>query len=54
MSMMDWIVIVGGVASIAWIDWYFFPSPRRAAGAVNGEGRRKEARPSKPKTGLRL
>lgn len=24
MSTIDWIVVLGGVAAIAWVNWYFF------------------------------
>ncbi len=24
MSMMEWMVIIGGIAAIIWINWYFF------------------------------
>lgn len=24
MSTVDWIVVLGGVAAIAWVNWYFF------------------------------
>ncbi|HEX5581722.1 MAG TPA: hypothetical protein VFX39_09110 [Gemmatimonadaceae bacterium] len=41
---MDWMVIVAGLAAIAWVNWYFFvaagtPSASRDAGA--GGGRRE-------------
>ena len=24
MSMMEWIIIIGGIAAVIWINWYFF------------------------------
>jgi plastocyanin domain-containing protein len=30
MSTVDWIVVLGGVAAIAWVNWYFFFSERSA------------------------
>lgn len=24
MNAMDWIVILAGIAAIAWVNWYFF------------------------------
>jgi hypothetical protein len=24
MSMMEWTVVIGGLAAIAWVNWYFF------------------------------
>jgi hypothetical protein len=33
MTMTDWLVIAGGIAAIAWVNWYFFlagASPRAA------------------------
>jgi plastocyanin domain-containing protein len=34
MSATDWMVIVAGLAAIAWVNWYFFVAPRRAAPAL--------------------
>lgn len=31
MSAIDWGVIVAGLASIVWINWYFLATPRRLA-----------------------
>ena len=28
MSGIDWLVIVAGVAAIAWVNWYFFVAGR--------------------------
>lgn len=30
MSPVDWIVVLGGVAAIAWVNWYFFFAERSA------------------------
>jgi hypothetical protein len=32
--MSDWLVVLSGVAAIAWVNWYFFVAGR------SGEGRR--------------
>jgi len=32
MSAADVIVIVGGTAAIAWVNWYFFLAGRRGPG----------------------
>lgn len=29
MSLDKWIVLLGGIGSIAWVNWYFFVAPRR-------------------------
>jgi plastocyanin domain-containing protein len=31
MSATDWAAIAGGLASIAWVNWYFFATARHAA-----------------------
>jgi plastocyanin domain-containing protein len=38
MTTMDWLVIAGGLASIAWINWYFFIAGRSAAAATAASG----------------
>jgi plastocyanin domain-containing protein len=38
MSAMDWLVIAAGLAVIAWVNWYFFVAPRRAAPALASTG----------------
>ena len=39
MSMMEWIVIIGGISSIAWINWYFFLARQPVSNAgIDGEG----------------
>jgi hypothetical protein len=27
---LDWIVILAGVAAVAWVNWYFFIAPGRS------------------------
>jgi plastocyanin domain-containing protein len=34
MSATDWLVVAAGVATIAWINWYFFLAERGTAVAV--------------------
>ena len=34
MSAVDWVVVLGGVAAIAWVNWYFFLAERSAATVV--------------------
>jgi plastocyanin domain-containing protein len=34
MSATDWIVVVGGLGLIGWVNWYFFVAPRRAVAGV--------------------
>ena len=41
-STTDWLVIVGGLAAIAWINWYFFFAERGAATVAVGAGGRQE------------
>ena len=31
MTILDWIVIAGGLAAIAWVNWYFLLAGRRAS-----------------------
>lgn len=38
MSAADWMVVVAGLAAIAWINWYFFLAQRQTATAVVGAG----------------
>jgi hypothetical protein len=28
MSALDWVVVLGGIAAIAWVNWYFLWSVR--------------------------
>lgn len=41
MSNMEWIVIIGGLTAIAWVNWYFFLAPAEA-------GKREQHTKSKP------
>jgi len=34
MSVIDWLVIAGAVAAIAWINWYFFAAERASGSAT--------------------
>ena len=34
MTSTDWLVVVGGAATIAWINWYFFLAERSTAVAA--------------------
>jgi len=36
MTATDWIVVVGGIAAIVWVNWYFFLAERSAAVAMPG------------------
>lgn len=38
MSPTDWIVILAGIAAIAWVNWYFFLARRPAVTATAGKG----------------
>lgn len=38
MSPIDWLVLGGGVAGIAWVNWYFFLAERAAAVATPAGG----------------
>lgn len=42
MSASDWIVILAGLAAIAWVNWWFFLARRPAATAVAGAGGAQE------------
>jgi plastocyanin domain-containing protein len=33
MSVIDWLVIAGAVAAIAWVNWYFFGAERSSGSA---------------------
>lgn len=44
MSMMEWIVIIGGIAAVIWINWYFFLARQPVANvAIDGESVREIA-----------
>jgi hypothetical protein len=30
LQSQDWIVILAGVAAVAWVNWYFFIAPGRS------------------------
>lgn len=34
MSNADWLVLLGGILAIGWVNWYFFVAPRRRRGIV--------------------
>jgi plastocyanin domain-containing protein len=38
MTPTDWVVMVGGVLTIVWINWYFFFAERASATAAAGTG----------------
>ena len=38
MTAADWIVLAGGAAGIAWVNWYFFLAQRSAAVATVASG----------------
>jgi len=38
MSTTEWMVLAGGLAAIAWVNWYFFLAERRSARSAAGEG----------------
>jgi Cu+-exporting ATPase len=38
MSAMEWAVLAGGIAAIAWVNWYFFLSKREATVPGAGAG----------------
>jgi plastocyanin domain-containing protein len=41
-TVVDWLVIIAGLAAIAWVNWYFFFAERTAAIANTVEGGRQE------------
>ena len=38
MNITDWIAIAGGLAAIAWVNWYFFLAEQSSASASVGSG----------------
>ena len=42
MNTSEWVVLVGGIAAIVWVNWYFFLAERGAAAAVAGSGGTQE------------
>lgn len=44
MTPLDWVVVVAGIAAIAWVNWYFFLAERRLAPAPTAKGANDGAR----------
>lgn len=44
MPLPEILVLLAGLAAIAWVNWYFFVAPRAAAAARSGAGGVQEAR----------
>jgi plastocyanin domain-containing protein len=42
MSATDWLVVMGGLAAIAWVNWYFFLAGRSVATAAASAGGTQE------------
>ncbi len=42
MSATDWLVVLGGLAAIAWVNWYFFLAGGTAATAAVAAGGTQE------------
>ena len=40
MTATDWMVVVGGIAAIVWVNWYFFLAGRGESG-TRGDSRRE-------------
>jgi len=38
MTPSEWAVVLGGILTIVWINWYFFLAERTSAAAVAGAG----------------
>lgn len=38
MTAAEWLVLLGGLTAIGWVNWYFFLAERSAARAVAGQG----------------
>ena len=38
MSLSNWLVILGGIAAIVWVNWYFFFAANKTAVALATEG----------------
>ncbi|HEX6940254.1 MAG TPA: hypothetical protein VF158_12645 [Longimicrobiales bacterium] len=43
MTPAEWAVVVGGIAAIAWINWYFFLAERGSGGGGGGRERDEPA-----------
>jgi hypothetical protein len=46
MSMMEWTVVIGGLAAIAWVNWYFFLAQAAAGKRIPNH---VETRPASPR-----
>ena len=44
MNATEWLVLLGGAASIVWVNWYFFWAERSLAAAIGGGGNGQEVR----------
>ena len=42
MSATDWLVVLGGLAAIAWVNWYFFLAGRTVSTAAAAAGGTQE------------
>lgn len=42
MNVVDWLVLLGGIAAIAWVNWYFFFAEATPTAAVAQEGGAQE------------
>ncbi|HEX6036415.1 cupredoxin domain-containing protein [Longimicrobium sp.] len=42
MSATDWLVVLGGLAAIAWVNWYFFLAGRSVATVTASAGGTQE------------
>ena len=42
MSGTEWMVLLGGVAAIAWVNWYFFLAGSTGTQAVKRADERRE------------
>ena len=38
MPALDWLILLAGLAAIAWVNWYFLLAPRRAGAAAASGG----------------
>jgi hypothetical protein len=41
-SGIEWLVVLGGIAAIGWVNWYFFFAGRRARRADRPRGGNEE------------
>lgn len=41
LTATEWMVIAGGIAAIAWVNWYFFLAQRDAPDAGKDSGARE-------------